>query len=207
MPDAGTYPLLCHPWSRRDPAEEVFAEVRRVSPGALSVTFHVIGELSRLRLPSPRPPAIVEGLWQHTCFEAFVAVRDRAAYSEFNLAPSGEWAVFVFRSYRAGALRDDPSLAPGIVVRRSDGELELEARLALDRLPGAPRYTPLQIGLSAVLEVVDGARSYWALCHPSGRPDFHHPAAFALRLEAPGDADAAAGPLNSRLLPGSRAFP
>lgn len=192
MPDAGRYRLLCHPWSRSDPVEEVSAALRWVSPGALGVTFRLTGELSGLRLPSPRWPAIAEGLWQHTCFEVFVAVRGHAAYCELNLAPSGEWAAFVFRSYRDGALLGDPSLAPGIVVRRADGELELDARLALDRLSGAYQHAALRIGLSAVIEAVDGARSFWALCHASGRPDFHHPAAFALRLEPPREADDAA---------------
>ena len=42
-----------------------------------------------------------------------------------------------------------------------------------------------QIGLSAVLEEKDGTKSYWALRHPPGKPDFHHPDCFALELPAP----------------------
>jgi hypothetical protein len=41
------------------------------------------------------------------------------------------------------------------------------------------------VGLSAVIEEVDGSKSYWALRHPPGQPDFHHRDCFALRLEAP----------------------
>ncbi|MBI3061386.1 MAG: hypothetical protein HYY83_05345 [Deltaproteobacteria bacterium] len=29
----------------------------------------------------------------------------------------------------------------------------------------------------------DGTISYWALKHPPGKPDFHHPDAFALEIE------------------------
>ena len=36
----------------------------------------------------------------------------------------------------------------------------------------------------AVVEESDGTRSYWALKHPPGRPDFHHAAAYALDLAA-----------------------
>ena len=32
---------------------------------------------------------------------------------------------------------------------------------------------------------VDGGISYWALAHPPGKPDFHHPDSFALTLPPP----------------------
>ena len=41
------------------------------------------------------------------------------------------------------------------------------------------------VALSAVIEETDGAKSYWALAHPPGPPDFHHPDCFALTLPAP----------------------
>ena len=40
-----------------------------------------------------------------------------------------------------------------------------------------------QLGLSAILEEIDGTKSYWALAHPPGdKPDFHDPVCFAARL-------------------------
>jgi hypothetical protein len=42
-----------------------------------------------------------------------------------------------------------------------------------------------RIGLSAVIEEKNGMKSYWALAHPAGKPDFHHPACFAAELPAP----------------------
>jgi hypothetical protein len=36
-----------------------------------------------------------------------------------------------------------------------------------------------------VIEEKSGLLSYWALKHPPGKPDFHHPDAFALEVEAP----------------------
>jgi hypothetical protein len=41
----------------------------------------------------------------------------------------------------------------------------------------------LRLGLAAVIEELDGARSYWALRHAPGAPDFHHVEGLALRLE------------------------
>ena len=39
-------------------------------------------------------------------------------------------------------------------------------------------------GLSMVIEEKDSTKSYWAIAHPSGKPDFHDPACFALQLPA-----------------------
>jgi hypothetical protein len=39
-----------------------------------------------------------------------------------------------------------------------------------------------RLGLSAIIEEASGRRSYWALAHPPGKPDFHHPDSFALRV-------------------------
>jgi hypothetical protein len=51
----------------------------------------------------------------------------------------------------------------------------LAARLTL---PSGAR----RLGLSAVIEATDGTISYWALAHPSDKPDFHHPDSFVLEL-------------------------
>jgi hypothetical protein len=39
-----------------------------------------------------------------------------------------------------------------------------------------------ELGLSAVLEEKDGTKTYWALAHPSEKPDFHAPGCFVARL-------------------------
>jgi hypothetical protein len=155
--------------------------------GALALTFALEGDLTLLRIPAPRPPRRAENLWQHTCFEAFLRYKGEPAYCEFNFAPSGEWAAYAFRRYRDGmplALAWDPC----IVVRRTAERLEFDALIRLDCLPPVQPRTRVQLALAAVVEDEQGVLSYWALAHPPGRPDFHHPDAFALELERP-DAD------------------
>jgi hypothetical protein len=127
----------------------------------------------------------VDRLWQHTCFEVFISVEGHSAYHEFNCAPSGEWAAYAFRRYREGAPLADDELAPSIIVRSAGDGLALDAIVRLDRLPTTEPHAPLQLALSAVVEEKDGALSYWALKHPPGKPDFHHPDAFALELLPP----------------------
>jgi hypothetical protein len=61
--------------------------------------------------------------------------------------------------------------------------LELDAVIRLDRLEVSYVHAPLSLALSAVIEDSAGTLSYWALRHPAGKPDFHHPQAFALELQ------------------------
>jgi hypothetical protein len=55
----------------------------------------------------------------------------------------------------------------------------LRASLDLDRFSSLPRDGAWRLALSAVIEDTAGRMSYWALVHPSGKPDFHHADSFA----------------------------
>ena len=166
--------LVCHPESRAGPVRNLRAAIRR-TPAGLALTFVLEADLERLKIPPPRPPGIVARLWEHTCCEIFIARPHGPAYHEFNLSPSGEWAAHAFERYREGAMLADPALDPRIVVRRQPGGLDLSAVIDLPDKES-------RVGLAAVIEAADGSLSYWALRHPPGKPDFHHPDAFALAL-------------------------
>jgi len=182
-PPVRTVALLCHPESRSTAVRSIRADVTRDADGVLAVRYRVEGDIGRLRVPPPRPPGIVEGLWHHTCCEMFVATRGAGAYHELNFGPSGEWTAYAFAGYREGSLLADDGLDPRISVRITSEALALEARVQLDRL--SPQYVGarLVLGLSVVIEDASGALSHWALRHPPSRPDFHHPDAFALALD------------------------
>ena len=141
------------------------------------------GDFKRLRVPPPRTPHRGERLWEHTCCEIFIARKGLPAYHEFNLAPSGEWAAYAFERYRESVPLVDETLDPQVRVRAAEGKLELDALIHLDRLSPIHARASLSLALSVVVEDRNGALSYWALRHPSGKPDFHHPDAFALELD------------------------
>jgi hypothetical protein len=42
-----------------------------------------------------------------------------------------------------------------------------------------PRAEKWHLGLSAVIEEHNGRKSYWALAHRPGKPDFHHSDCFS----------------------------
>lgn len=176
-----TKALICHPNTPTGAVHAIEATVRRRAR-AVELDFRVQGELAKLRVPQPRTPRRIDGLWRHTCFEAFVAADDEPAYLEFNLAPSREWAVYGFESYRKLAPLNGEESIPRINVRYSATVMTLDAVIHVDSLTLVDLDKPLRFGLCAVIEEEAGALSYWALRHPPGKPDFHHRDAFALEL-------------------------
>ena len=172
--------LRLHPDSRCLAATRIDVEVARPRAGNLVLRYVVTGRTSDLRLPPVVAPERSDGLWRHTCFEAFVRASPGAAYYEFNFAPSTQWAAYRFSGTRSGMRVAGGIGAPRIDVQSSGGCYELRAALELD-LPGDAVW---QVGLSAVIEEAGGGTSYWALAHPPGKPDFHHSDCFALEVPA-----------------------
>ena len=72
-----------------------------------------------------------------------------------------------------------------IKVASSAESFELRARFTIVEPDLLPLQDDWRAGLSAVIQAADGAISYWALAHPPGDADFHHPAGFALDVSAP----------------------
>jgi hypothetical protein len=175
-----TVDLTRHLGTHSDAVRKIEARVCRTDE-ALDLKFMLTGDLSRLRIPPTRSPRRADRLWEHTCFEAFMAMNDKREYYEFNFAPSREWAAYVFRSYRDGEPCVNPELEPRIVVRSAGDRLALDALIHPRMIPPG---VDLRLGLSAVIEEKHGILSYWALKHPAGKPDFHHSDGFALNLPA-----------------------
>lgn len=180
-----TAALVCHPGTSCQAVHGIEAHVWWTQSAALALTYIFTGDLARLEIPPPGPPRRADRLWQHTCFEAFISVKGQPAYYEFNFTPSGEWAAYAFRRYREGAPLGDDKFTPVITVRSAKGSLDLDVVINLDRLLKMSPRLQLRCGISAVVEEKGGMLSYWAVKHPPGKPDFHHPDAFALELEAP----------------------
>jgi hypothetical protein len=176
--------LRRHPSTRSEAVRGIQVIVRRSASAELQMIFRLDGDIPRIRIPLPSVPRIDARLWQHTCFEVFIAVEAQSAYHEFNFAPSGQWAIYAFRGYRDGGLLANEMMHPNIAVRSTDSRLELDALVRLDLLSAIHLHASLRIGLSAVIEECDGL-SYWAIHHPADKPDFHNAAGFALLLEPP----------------------
>ena len=152
----------------------------------LHITYQLSGDISSVVLPPPTttaPSARADGLWQHTCFELFLAAEGEAPYWEVNLAPNGAWNLYRLATYRQGLApvpdRDDLPFT----VATSAGMLELTLDMLLPQeLVEACRQRTLRLGVTAVIERQGGELSYWALAHGGMEADFHRREDFLLRL-------------------------
>lgn len=173
------YALNPHPETPSAAVSRIDAGVARGASGGLTLHYFVSGKIGDLRLPRVAAPARADELWRHTCFEAFVAAPRLPGYLELNFAPSTAWAAYRFDGYREGMRPATEASAPRIEVETGAGSFTLRATLDLIGLPG---NAPWRIGLSAVIEEMSGQKSYWALAHPPGKPDFHHADCHTLQL-------------------------
>jgi hypothetical protein len=172
-------PLRLHPDSLSLAATHIDVDVARSHAGSLVLYYFVTGKIGGLRLPPIAPSVRAEELWQRTCFEAFVGCEASDIYYEFNFAPSTQWAAYQFDGYRRGMREASGVNAPTIAVKASSALLRLQASLEIGQLSDLPRDRRWRLGLSALIEETGGRTSYWALTHPPGKPDFHHPDCFA----------------------------
>ena len=160
----------------------VNACVRLVGSDTVVFQYVLMAGMSGVRVPSPQSPGRADGLWKHTCFEAFLAIPGMPGYHELNFSPSQQWAIYRFSGYRERMSPTDVTVPPELNIRRFDDRLELDAVVRLPELTAREAGGTLKLALTAVVEDNSGTLSYWALQHAPGRPDFHHPDGFVLEL-------------------------
>jgi hypothetical protein len=166
------FTLVPHPDSPPD-AQDMSLEVwlDRWEDGRAELSYHLHGDPSDLVLPE-LPKGRADGLWRSTCFELFVETDQ--GYREYNFSPSGAWAAYDFTAYRDGMQPVELDHPPQIQADEAGDSFILDAVIDLI---GEGRF-----GISAVVEERSGTKSYWALAHSPGKPDFHHQACFAATL-------------------------
>lgn len=156
----------------------------RYEDRVVNLHYSLVGNMEEISLPDPSvPPRRRDELWKGTCFEFFLAIKDRPQYWEFNMSPSGDWNVYRMDAYRRISFRAETWIQRlQIEVQKRTGALMLEA--AVDVSPLIQKSEPLELGITAVLQTKEGNESYWALAHPASHPDFHRRESFTLRPAA-----------------------
>lgn len=157
-----------------------------------AVLTAVVDGSAALVVPGEQPAVRTDNLWTTTCIELFLNPVGSDGYVEFNFSPSCQWAAYWFDRYRSGVHNLTMAVPPGI--RRCAVEpsrFTLEVTLDFSTLVDEPtsigpmNLGPMKMGLSAVIEERDGTKSYWALAHAPGAPDFHNRDCFIAALSAP----------------------
>ena len=82
------------------PTVNISGEIERQN-NQLKIEYQLRGNLSQLIIAKHvNSPTRQYNLWEHTCFEFFLGIKDSTNYWEFNLSPAGHWNVFYFANYR-----------------------------------------------------------------------------------------------------------
>jgi len=174
--------LSAHPSTPCDSVQRLDVRLWFQSPGVVTLCYTLRGDMSRIRVGAEGASGSADGLWKHTCFEAFMRPGDSAGYYEFNFAPTRQWAVYRFDSYRQGMTPMELANPPVISTSRTPDQIELQVTVPLpfNADSGAARRTKLAV--TAVIEEESGRLCYWSGRHPQGKPDFHHSDGFAFDL-------------------------
>lgn len=170
--------LVCHPDTPTDAIKDIIVSGSRGHSGFITLRYHVIGDIARLKIPAPAEAGRADNLWATTCCELFTRDQGDEAYREFNFSPSGQWAAYGFAQYR-DSMNEIDVWAPRIDTIVKPDTLTVDVTFV------SPRLGPQNVGAAMIIEQEGGVKSYWALAHPPGAPDFHHPACFAYELPAP----------------------
>ncbi|MDO7841166.1 DOMON-like domain-containing protein [Sphingomonas immobilis] len=169
------YTLVPHPDTPPRAIDFVGVSIRQDEHG-LNLCYVIGGDTAGLVIPPAAAPCRTDELWRTTCFELFVQT-GATDYLEFNFSPSSAWAAYRFSDYRTGMAPADA--APRIGISDEGDALIVAVRIAAPAPPGT------LAALSVVVEERDGTKSYWALAHGDGPPDFHDPDCFVAPLPAP----------------------
>lgn len=172
--------LAPHPDFPPSAVTSIEVTLLRSANGRVAMTYEARGRIDDVLVPEDANHERTDELWRHTCFEMFARLPGNAGYREFNFAPSSRWAAYGFAGYRTGMLSPPLARHPLIAAARTQGVLSL----SVVAYPDLPADALWHVAITAIIEERSGAKSYWALRHAPGKPDFHHADGFALELPA-----------------------
>ena len=167
--------LTLHPDCKIGPITGVSATIEATAQGC-AVRFVLDGDIAAIKVPEPAKPIREDLLWQTTCAEIFWQPEGDTYYREFNLSPSGKWAVYDFTDFREG-MANAPADGVDISCEVTATRLQIAAEMACD-LP-----VPADVALNLIVEGLDGYLYNWALAFPPGEYEFHSAICRQFRVE------------------------
>ncbi|OCQ90115.1 hypothetical protein BCD64_19500 [Nostoc sp. MBR 210] len=147
----------------------------------LMISYNLIGHLTNIIIAPPSDtPTRKDGLWEDTCFEFFVGIKDSECYWEFNLSPAKHWNVYRFTGYRQGMEAETAlTTLPFNIEHQAD---IFTLNLDLDLVKIVASNQDIDVAITTVVKQKNDQVSYWALAHKGAEPDFHLRDSFLIRL-------------------------
>jgi hypothetical protein len=162
------------------PEIEVIGTIARRDP-FLSIQFTLLGAIDRVIFPASNDtPQRKDNLWEKTCFEFFLGLKNTPSYWEFNLSPTGDWNIYRFEDYRQGMAEESVYTELPFTTEVESDAFSLSLTLDLDDIIPVGRV--LDVGISAVTQFDDDKIAHWSLKHSSTTADFHQRVGFSIKL-------------------------
>ncbi|MEH2147245.1 DOMON-like domain-containing protein [Nostoc sp.] len=166
-----TFSLQPFPSTESFPHLKITGNICR-NANQLTICYNLGGDLKEIAIvPPSNAPSRKYELWEDTCFEFFLGIKDSLRYWEFNLSPAGHWNIYRFDGYRQGMQEETAfEKLPFSVQNQADG-LALVLDVDLSKIISAEQE--IEIGITTVIKHRDGEVTYWALTHQGAEADFH----------------------------------
>jgi len=147
----------------------------------LAIRYILENDLKEIAIAPPsNTPSRKHELWQDTCFEFFLGIKDFARYWEFNLSPVGHWNVYRFDGYRQGMQEETAFEKLSFNVQNQADGLILVLDVDLDKIISTEEA--IEVGITTVIKDRNGEVTYWALTHQGAEADFHLRDSFIVKL-------------------------
>ena len=142
----------------------------------LTLEYQVLGDLSHYHFPKQTKQERANNLWLDTTFELFIAPVGSDEYWELNIAPSTQWNLYHFTSYKEGMKESNIISTPSIktYVQHDKYRLTFNATVAHEHFDQA-----LQINLCTILLDQNGVRHFYSIERREGDVDFHDRGGFS----------------------------
>lgn len=151
------------------------------STNTLALGYELLDPLAEVVIPPlADKPVRKNELWQETCFEFFLGIKNSERYWEFNLSPSGHWNIYHFEAYRQGMQEEIAFTSLPFNIQHQSDALLLALKLDLTKLVQADQT--LAVAISTVIKHRNSEVTYWALTHPGPQADFHRRDSFIVEL-------------------------
>lgn len=155
------------PFSAEITGVDIQADIE-IDGQTLVFKYDIIDPDGKILIPKPEIEILArqDGLWNHTCFEAFLAIPNSPSYYEFNFSPKSAWNVYKFTNYREP---QPPKRSEDFSIKKMD----VSGTKFIVQCENHTAFSQFEVSLNAVIEFHDHQKHYFALAHNGGKPDFH----------------------------------
>jgi len=132
--------------------------------------FEIAGELENYLFDKAQKQSRKDELWKRTCFELFLANRDRPNYYELNMSPSNEWNFYHFSDYKQEMKEEKNISEPLVYLSQTPKgylfsfEFELYTNVVEDNFI---------FNLAVILLNTKGVRHFYSIHQREEKVDFH----------------------------------